>query len=130
MIDHFRTSWKERAKGDVIGTVFARFHRKMAAIVAGDTDLRVGPEDRPRVARVAVMLPKMDAVGTQPFGQPDTVVDDERDIQIGTNSLNRSGQSSNGMVVDALQPKLESGHAPLTTRRFQFIAKAWSDRGR
>src|SRR3546814_3942803 len=44
---------KKRAKSDIVGSRFARFHREMAAGVAGDADLRLWPQLRARVSRVA-----------------------------------------------------------------------------
>src|SRR3546814_15555773 len=62
----------------VIGPRVAGLHREMAAVVAGDADLRRGAEQRARLARVAIVLPEMDAVGAEPFGEAAAVVDDER----------------------------------------------------
>src|SRR3546814_12576960 len=44
----------------VIGPRVAGLHREMAAVVAGDADLRRGAEQRARLARVAIVLPEMD----------------------------------------------------------------------
>src|SRR5690242_8013227 len=53
----------EGAERHIIRARLAGFHREMAAVVAGLADLRGGPEQRPRLADVAVLLAEVDAVG-------------------------------------------------------------------
>src|SRR3954447_12138528 len=58
-----RRGREEGAEGDIIRAGLPRLHGEMASIVAGDSDLRGRPEQRPRLARIAVSLAEMDPVG-------------------------------------------------------------------
>src|SRR3546814_9145070 len=80
----------------VIGPRVAGLHREMAAVVAGDADLRRGAEQRARLARVAIVLPEMDAVGAEPFGEADAVVDDERHVARAADFPERLGKARRG----------------------------------
>src|SRR3546814_2689539 len=86
----------------VIGPRVAGLHREMAAVVAGDADLRRGAEQRARLARVAIVLPEMDAVGAEPFGEADAVVDDERHVARAADFQERLG--------DRKSTRLNSSH--------------------
>ena len=59
----------------------------MAAVVAGDADLRLAPEQPARFGDVAVVLAEMDAVGPELRGEIGAVVDDERDVIGGEDRL-------------------------------------------
>jgi len=63
--------------GDIIRSCFARFHRKMAAVVAGLADLRRRAEQRPRLANIAVALAKVNTVSLKCQSDIHPVVDDQ-----------------------------------------------------
>ena len=54
----------------------------------------------------------MHAVGAQPLGQRDAVVDDERDVGVGADPLQRLGQPRELMLVDVFYPELERRDRP------------------
>ena len=53
----------------------------------GHADLDIGAEDIAGFTGIAIVLPEMDAVGAQPLGQADAVVDDEGDVAVGADFL-------------------------------------------
>ena len=71
---------EEGAEGDIIRARLPRLHREVAAVMGGDADLGGGAEQGAGLARVAVVLAEMDAVGADPFGQRHRIVDDEGDV--------------------------------------------------
>ena len=83
-----------------------------------------GPEQRPRLANVAVALAEMDAVGAEPLGQRHAVVDDERDVRVGADALQRLGEPRQLVLVDVLHAQLERGGDARLKRRLQAIGKA------
>ena len=83
-----------------------------------------GPEQRARLARVAVALAEMDAVGAEPLGQADAVVDDEGDVGVGADPLQRLGQPRQLMLVDVLDPQLERRDRPARQRRLQPVGES------
>ena len=60
---------EEGAEGDIIGAGLACLHGEVAAVMNGDSDLRGGAEQKARLARIAIILAEMDAVGAEPFRQ-------------------------------------------------------------
>src|SRR3546814_14834135 len=82
----------------------------MAAVVAGDADLRRGAEQRARLARVAIVLPEMDAVGAEPFGEADAVVDDERHVARAADFQERLGKARTLLLIDLFDAELEPRH--------------------
>ena len=71
-----------------------------------------GAEQRARLARIAVLLAEMDAVGAEPLRQRHVVVDDEGDVALGADPLQRLGEPGRLVLVDALHPELEGGDRP------------------
>ena len=99
----------EGAERDIVGALLARLHREVAAVVAGAADLRVGAEDRAGLLDVPVRLAEVNPVGAEPLGQRDAVVDDEGDVRVGADALQRLGEARQLMVFDVLDAKLEGG---------------------
>ena len=77
------------AERDIVGAGIACLHREVAAAVAGHADLRVEAEDAARLAGIAIVLPQMQPVGAEPFGERDIVVDDEGGVVRGADRLQR-----------------------------------------
>ena len=123
-------SREERSESDIVRARFARFHREVAAVVAGHADLCVLAENFAGFARVAVVLTEMNAVCAQALGEANAVVDDERHVSIGAHPLKWRSQRRNSMVVDALQPKLEGGNRPITERPDELLGKGGVDNWR
>jgi hypothetical protein len=118
---------EEGAEGDIVGARLAGFHGEMTAVVAGDADLRLGAEQRPGLARIAVTLAEMDAVGVQPPGQRHVVIDDEGDVMLGADRLQRRGESRRLVLVDPLHAKLEGGHRSGGKRLGKPLGKSAAD---
>ena len=118
---------EEGAERDIIGARLARLHREVAAVVAGDADLRRRAEQRARLARIAVLLPEMDAVGAEPLGEAHIVVDDEGDLARRADRLQRLGEARRLVLVDALHPELEGGDRPRVERRRERVGKGAAD---
>ena len=97
----------ESAERDIVGACFPGLHREMAAVMTGLADLRRRPEQRPRLAHVAVGLPEVHPVGTDALGEAHAVVDDEGDTRVGADALQRIGETRKLMLVHVLHPKLE-----------------------
>ena len=95
--------------------------------MAGPADLRGGAEQRPRLAHVAVTLAQMRPVGADPPGKRDRVVDDEGDLGIGADALQRLGEARERVFVHVFDAKLEGGGGPRLQRRLQSIGKDPSD---
>src|SRR3546814_16837197 len=89
-----------------------RLHREVAAGVAGYADLRIGAEQTPRLLRIAVALPQMDAVGADPLRQRHLVVDDEGGVVRGADRLQRLGEPRRRVLLDVLDAKLEGRARP------------------
>ena len=86
-----------------------------------------GPEQRPRLADVAVALAEMDAVGAEPLGERHAVVDDERDVGVGADALQRLGEARQLMLVDILDPQLEGGRDARLERGLQPVGEGPAD---
>ena len=114
---------------DIIRPRLARFHREMAAGVAGHADLRLGAEQFARGARIAVVLAEMDAVGTESLGQAHAVVDDERHPGVGAHALDRLGQPGDVVIVQPLETELEGGDRPRLERGGEAAGEPRVDRG-
>ena len=83
-----------------------------------------GPEQRPRLADVAVALAEVHAVGAEPLGQRHAVVDDEGDVRVGADALQRLGEPRQLMLVHVLDPKLECRGEARLERGLQAVGKA------
>src|SRR6187455_1525649 len=99
----------------------------MPAIMTGLPDLRGRAEQRPRLPNVAVPLSEMDSVRAQPLGERDAVVDDEGNVRIGTDALQRLCKPSQLMLLDVLGAKLESRGKAGFKRCFQPVSEASAD---
>ena len=110
MLRRLRLSRIKGAESDIIGSRLPGLHGEMAAIVTGDPDLRVGAEQGPRLPNVAVLLSEMNAVGTEPSGQRDAVVDDEGDPGVRADALQWLCQSGDLVLGPVLHPQLEGGN--------------------
>jgi hypothetical protein len=51
----------------------------MAAVVTGDADLSLGPEERSCLLHIPVLLPEMNPIRAEALGEAHAVVDDECD---------------------------------------------------
>jgi hypothetical protein len=80
--------------------------------VARHADLRLRSELCARVARVAILLAEMDAVGAEPLGEADAVIDDERHVTGAADLDQRRRERSDAVIVDPLQPQLERAAGP------------------
>jgi hypothetical protein len=99
----------------------------VAAVVAGAADLCGGPEDCPGFANVAIALAEMDSVGAKPLCKRDAVVDDEGDVCVGANALQRFGETGELVLLDILDAKLERCGESGLERRLQPVGKAVAD---
>ena len=117
----------ERPERDIVRPRLARFHREVAAVVAGYPDLLFRAEQRPRLAHVAVTLAEMDPVGVEPLGHRRAVVDDERDLMVGADPLQRVGEPGQFVAVDALGTQLERRRPAPRHRRAQPVGKSPAD---
>jgi hypothetical protein len=99
----------------------------MAAVMAGPADLGTRAEQRTRFANAAVTLPEMHTVGAEPFGQRHAVVDDEGDVRVGADALQRLGEPRQFVLRNVLDPQLERGCDPWSERRPQPIGKRPAD---
>jgi hypothetical protein len=79
----------------------------MTAVVTCLADLRLWAEQRARFAHVAVLLAKMNAIRAQSPRKSHAVVDDEGDIRVGADALERLGEPSERVLLHLLHPKLE-----------------------
>ena len=95
--------------------------------MARHADLHVGAEQRARFACVVVVLPEVYAVGAEPLGEARAVVDDEGDVVLGADRLERFGELRGGVLVDALYAELERRNRPGAERAAQTIGKAAAD---
>ena len=115
-------------KGHIIGARLTRLHREMAAIVAGDSDLRLTPQYLARFTGIAIILAQMHAIRAQPFGKGDAVIDDEGDVPISTNRLQGCGKARNRVVIQPLETQLKGSDWPCVKRGLQAIRKACVNR--
>ena len=99
----------------------------MTTVVTSPPDLRGRTEQGARLARVVVRLAEMDPVGAEPFGQPHAVVDDERDVMIGADLLQRLGEAGKAVFVDILDAQLERRDRPAAERRLEPVGKRAAD---
>ena len=53
------------------------------------------------------LLAEVNAVGAEPLGQRHAVVDDEGDVRVGADALQRLGEPRELMLGDVLHPQLE-----------------------
>ena len=72
-------------------------------------------------------LAEVDAVGAEPLGQRHAVVDDERDVGVGADPLQRLGEPRQLMLVDILDPQLERRDRAAAERRLQPVGKRAAD---
>ena len=75
--------------------------------MTGHADLRLAPQALAGLLDRAVILPQMDAIGADPLGQADRIVDDEGDLALRADRLERSGEACGLVLVDALHAELE-----------------------
>src|SRR5690606_13562684 len=87
----------------------ARLHREMPAIMAGDADLRGRPQNVPRLTRIAIPLSQMHTIGAEALGERDAVIDDEGDIALGAELLQRRSQARDAVLVESLEAQLKGG---------------------
>jgi hypothetical protein len=127
MLGGFGLAGKERSKRNVVGPPLARLHRQMAAGVTGHADLCLAPQTLARLGYQSVLLPQMDAVGTQSPGQCDAVVDDERAVGIPANPLEWLGELCRFVLVDAFDAELEGRDRPRPQRTRQAVRKGAAD---
>jgi hypothetical protein len=99
----------------------------VSAIVAGPADLRRRSEQRPRFTDVAVALAEVDTVRAEPLGQRHAVVDDERDVRVGTDALERVGEPRQLILADLLHAELEGGRDPRFERGPKTVWKYTPD---
>ena len=96
--------------------------------MAGHADLHRRAQASARASRgVAVALAEMHAVGAEPLGQADAVVDDERDVGVGADALQRLGQPRQLVLVDVLDAQLERRDRPARERGPQPVGKGAAD---
>lgn len=120
----FGAAGKEGAERHVVGPSLPRFHRQVAAGVAGDTNLRLSAERVARLAHRTVLLAEMDAIRAQPLGKRDAVIDDKRDVPGAADLQQWRRQPRRFVLVDAFHPKLEGRHRPAVERPLQALGKA------
>ena len=65
----------------------------------------------------------MNAVGVDPLGQADAVVDDEGDVGVGADALQRLGEPRQLMLVDIFHPQLERRDRPAGQRCLQPVGE-------
>lgn len=75
--------------------------------MAGHADLRLATEPLAGFFHRSVILPQMNAIGAQPLGQADRIVDDEGHFARCTDCLERRSQPRGFVFVDALHAELE-----------------------
>ena len=92
--------------------------------MAGLADLRDGPEQRARLADVAVGLAEMDAVGAEPLGQRHAVVDDEGDVGVGADALQRLGEPRQLMLATSLTRSWNAAADARLQRRLQPVGES------
>ena len=120
----------EGAEGDIIGPRLPRFHRQMTAVMASDADLDLGAQQLARRLRIAIALPQMHAVRAEPLRQRDAVIDDESDVAVGAQPLQRFRRARDCIFVHALQPQLERRHAAAVERGGELVDERRFDGGR
>src|SRR5215217_3091134 len=99
----------------------------MAAVVAGPADLRAWSEQSSRLADIAIALPEMDSVGAEPLGQRHAVVNDERHLGVGADSLQRLGQPRELVFVHVLDAQLERRCDAQLERGLEAVGKRTAD---
>ena len=99
----------------------------MATVVTGPADLRAWAEQSTRLADVAVRLPEMHAVGAKPLRQSHAVVDDERDVGVSADSVQRFGKAGELMLLDLFNPQLESRRDARLERCLEAIRERAAD---
>src|SRR3569623_691134 len=124
MADRLGRGRVEGAEGDIVRPRLARFHREVAAVVTGHADLRLGAENRTRLARIAVVLAEMDTVRAEALGQRDAVVDDERHLAVGADALQRLGERRGLVLADVLDAELERRDRPGIERADEPVGEA------
>ena len=77
--------------------------------MAGHPDLRFAAKFLARIADIAIALPQMHAIGAEPLGQRDIVIDDEGHVAGRADRLQRFGQPRSFVLVDILDAELEGG---------------------
>jgi len=99
----------------------------MAAVVAGPADLHIRTQKRARFADVAVGLAEVEAVGTEALGKRHAVVDDERHLIIGADSLQRFGEAGELVLFDVLHAQLKGARDPRLQGRAEPVGEAPAD---
>lgn len=81
--------------------------------MAGHTNLCLAAKLLSRFAYIAVTLPQVHTVGTQPLGERYRIVNNESHLMRSANRLQWLGQGCGFVLVKALYPELEGGHHTL-----------------
>src|SRR3546814_1923952 len=89
----------------------------MAAVVAGDANLRGRPEQTARLFRVAVALPQMHAVRTKLMRQIHAIVEDKRDVAFGADRHQGRCRRQYVVIARPFEAKLECRHRTRIQRR-------------
>src|SRR3569623_808500 len=124
MADRLARGRVDGAEGDIVRPRLARFHREVAAVVTGHADLRLGAENRTRLARIAVALAEMDTVRAEALGPRDAVVADERPLAVGADALPRLRERCGLVLGDILDAELERRDRPGVERAGEPVGEA------
>ena len=92
----------------------------MATVVACLADLRRGAKKRPRLPYVTVLLPEVNAVRTDALCKSHAVIDDERHVSIGADTLKRLRAPGKLVLVNR---KARMGRNPATGEAIKIPAK-------
>mgnify|MGYP006179255625 CR=1 FL=1 len=80
-----------------------------------------------RIARVAILLPQMHAIGLDPLGKRYAVIDDKSDVMRGANGLKWFSQSRCLMLIHIFDAKLEGRDWASGQRRLKLVRKISTD---
>ena len=80
----------------------------MTAVVAGPANLGRGTKERAGRAYVAITLTKMNAISAHALGKRHAVVDNESDVEVSADPLERFRKSRDLILFNVFQTKLES----------------------
>lgn len=100
---------EESAECNVVGPGFPPFHREMAAVVAGNADLRLAPQHFAGFADIAISLPQMHTIRANPPGERNRVIDDEGHIARPAYGLQRLCKAHRLMLIDPFDAELKCG---------------------
>lgn len=92
--------------------------------MTGHADLYRRAQHVARFAGVAIVLAQMHAIRAQTLGQADAVIDDESDLAVGADTLERLGQLGRGVLIHVLDAELEGRNRPGIERARQPVGKA------